>query len=273
MNQILRASIRTGTRIANLVPYGMSLVSGLEVYFAQLQGIGYVTSLKEETLAAMKTIHSPSPTIFDVGANRGDWTRNLLASLPQARIYAFEPSPTNIDKLEKMKDDRVTIVPTAVSNFEGTASLYTTHSGSESASLFNYRPPSTQPPVALDREKIQVTTLDTFVKQHQITSIDFMKMDLEGGEYAALEGAVETLGAGIIRALSFEFGQSNIFSKTYLNDFWFLLNKFSFGLNIIGPTGILIPIREYSSRYEVLRFSNLIAIHDSVKIRPTNYHR
>lgn len=274
MNRTLRASIRTAARIAALVPRGQSFVSGLEVYFSQVQGIGYVASMEEESRAAFQCIHSSAPIVFDVGANEGDWTRSLLQLVsPDAHIYAFDPSATNVDKLRQIADSRVTVVPTALGNFEGQAPLYTPFPGSGMGSLLNFRPTSTHDVAALDQETVQVTSLDSFVKKQGISSIEFMKMDLEGSEYAALEGGIETLRAGIVQALSFEFGQCNIASRTYLLDFWYLLNELSFTLNLIGPNGVLIPIRDYSPRYEVLRHSNFIAIRDPRGVRPTQYHR
>ena len=37
--------------------------------------------------------------------------------------------------------------------------------------------------------KISITSIDDFVENHQVKKIDFIKMDLEGGELRALKGA------------------------------------------------------------------------------------
>ena len=37
------------------------------------------------------------------------------------------------------------------------------------------------------------TTIDDFVRQREISRVDFIKMDIEGSEPAALEGAGETI--------------------------------------------------------------------------------
>lgn len=274
MNPALKASIRTTARVANLFPFGQSFVSGLEVYFAQVQGLGYVATMQEETHAALQCIHSPAPVVFDVGANQGDWTRSILAALPsQAHVYAFDPAPTNIERLGKISDSRVTVVPLALGKTQGEMTFYSPAPGSGCGSLFNFRPEETRPDEPLSEETVQVTTLDSFVKENGITVIDFMKMDLEGAEYSVLEGGMETLKAGIIRTFSFEFGQCNIASKTYLLNFWYLLNSLFFRLNLIGPNGTLVPIKEYSARYEVLRHSNFIAVYDPNGVPPTHFHR
>jgi FkbM family methyltransferase len=274
MNALLKASIRTTAKAAHLFPFGQSIVSDIEVYFSQVLGIGYVATMKEETRAALQCIHSTAPVVFDVGANKGDWTRDLLKEIPpQAHIYAFDPSSANIEVLRQIGDSRVSVIPLALGKSEGEMSFYSPFPGSGCGSLFNFRPESSHPIEPLAEEKVLVTTLDAFVKQQGIVCIDFMKMDLEGAELSVLEGGMETLKAGIVHAFSFEFGQCNIASKTYLLDFWYFLNGFSYRLYLIGPNGILVPIQDYSPRYEVLRHSNFIALHDPKGVPPTRFHR
>jgi precorrin-6B methylase 2 len=42
-----------------------------------------------------------TPTFLDVGANIGLMTLNVLASVPSARIHAFEPGPDQRSLLER----------------------------------------------------------------------------------------------------------------------------------------------------------------------------
>jgi hypothetical protein len=51
--------------------------------------------------------------------------------------------------------------------------------------------------VVLDRggrgPKVRLTTIDKLVAELKLPSVDFIKMDIEGAEMQALEGAVETV--------------------------------------------------------------------------------
>src|SRR5206468_1306134 len=42
---------------------------------------------------------SRSSVVFDVGANRGQWTLAVLAVNPQAQVHCFEPSSATFEKL------------------------------------------------------------------------------------------------------------------------------------------------------------------------------
>ena len=43
----------------------------------------------------------PDPVVFDVGANVGNYTAEVLAANSNAHVYAFEPHPKNIERLKE----------------------------------------------------------------------------------------------------------------------------------------------------------------------------
>jgi hypothetical protein len=109
--------------------------------------------------------------------------------------------------------------------------------------------------------EVAVVRLDDVIAELHLQTVDFVKMDIEGGELDALHGATTSLPAGAIRALSFEFGINNIDSRTFFRDFWDLLNPLSFSIFRIAPGGTLIHIREYREELEYFKIvSNYIAV-------------
>lgn len=51
-----------------------------------------------------------------------------------------------------------------------------------------------------DKTEVDVTTLDNFCENHGINHVDYLKIDVEGGEYDLLQGATSTLPrTGVIR--------------------------------------------------------------------------
>ena len=65
-------------------------------------------------------------TIFDVGANRGEYSIALSGLFPTARIYAFEPSPSTFKLLvnEVLDVSQIDAVNIGFGNENETASLY-----------------------------------------------------------------------------------------------------------------------------------------------------
>jgi len=73
-------------------------------------------------------------------------------------------------------------------------------------------------------EEVVVITMDNFCREHAIDRIDLLKLDVEGHELAALQGAAEMLARGTVRFVQFEFGGCNLDSRTNFRDFWELLS-------------------------------------------------
>ena len=110
-----------------------------------------------------------------------------------------------------------------------------------------------------ESETITLTSLDAFAAEAGLTRIDFLKLDIEGHELAALAGATRLLASGAIRALSFEFGGSNIDTRTYFRDFWLLLGAAGYQIERIVPGATPVPITRYHERLECFATTNFIA--------------
>jgi len=164
--------------------------------------------------------------VFDVGANIGSYTLKIKKQLGNVEVHAFEASKKTFGVLkENTKDEKnVILVNKAVSDQEGLATLFSDKENSGLASLFDRQLGALNIDFSL-REKVELTTLDTYCKENGIDRIDFLKMDIEGNEYKALIGAKAMLSQGRIGAIQIEFGGCNIDSKTFIRDFWYLLNE------------------------------------------------
>jgi FkbM family methyltransferase len=223
-------------------------------------------SLEPEVTAALHSIKSAGEhklVVFDVGTNKGDWTAEMLrqAGSRIEKIYQFEPSPHNIVLLKERyaNDPRVNLVPFAVSDKKGSAELFSDVPGSGIASLHKRNLEHFNISME-DHASVEMITIDDFILKENITRVDFMKMDIEGHELAALHGAKKALTDGIIRGLSFEFGGANIDSRTYFQDFWYFLTPLGYELFRILPNGSTKKIGKYSEMLEAFRTTNYIAV-------------
>jgi FkbM family methyltransferase len=196
--------------------------------------------------------------VFDVGANKGSYTKELSQFFPNSDIYCFEPSKATFAMLQSNVGN---IPGVHCCNFgfgkePSEVELYSDAEGSGIASLYDRR--LSHFGIALEaKEKITIRRIDEFCESEGIDHIDFLKLDIEGHELAALEGTGEMLNQGKIRFIQFEFGGCNIDSRTYFQDFWYLLSP-NYNISRIVADG-LYPIKRYSETLEIFRTINYLA--------------
>jgi FkbM family methyltransferase len=122
--------------------------------------------------------------VIDAGAWIGDFS--AYASIKGAKVYAFEPSKDNFKYLSKTQElnKNIHIIRKGLGDKPGVS--YITNITGNAAS--NH--------ITTDiagSEKIEMTTIDLFVSEHQLLRVDFIKADIEGYERYMLIGAKETL--------------------------------------------------------------------------------
>jgi FkbM family methyltransferase len=148
--------------------------------------------------------------ILDVGANSGQTTRQYRAIFPNAQIYCFEPQPDLCRQIEAQfqRDPKVSVYACAVGAAEGTANLYLNAKRATSSLLApdsNHLSPGYS--TMLKNEAVQavsVITIDAFATSKNLTHIDLLKMDIQGGEYEALLGAKDLLSQSCIDLIYLE---------------------------------------------------------------------
>ena len=149
------------------------------------------------TLLLLRRLLRPGATFVDVGANAGLYS--LLAARwigDSGRVHAFEPSAREFERLEQhlqVNDIRhVTAWRYAIGHREGSIDLRVAarpNAGHNTVgNSFAYSG------VAMAKiDRVAVTTLDAWAANEKVDRIDVVKMDIEGAEAAALDGAANVL--------------------------------------------------------------------------------
>jgi FkbM family methyltransferase len=168
--------------------------------------------------------------VLDVGANVGNYAREILSIAPDVSLHCFEPHPANLAKLRSSVESLgVQVVPCAVGSTNETMELfdYSDADGSSHASVYKevFEKIHRRPHVS---HTVDVVTIDGYVQRAGITRIALLKVDTEGHELAALVGAEGTLRGGRIDVVQFEFNEMNIASRTFLADFFAVLPDYRF---------------------------------------------
>jgi FkbM family methyltransferase len=138
----------------------------------------------------------PVRTILDVGANIGQTAEKYHRLFPAAAIYSFEPFEQAYSSLSAKFRDVPKVHPQqlAVADAVGKRRLFVNQ---ESVTNSLLPGAGAQTPVAqmtpVGATDVNVTTLDAFCAEKKIDSADILKMDIQGGELLALQGARELL--------------------------------------------------------------------------------
>ena len=232
-----------------------SAVQYCELGCCLLQGKGAGTGwdIELEARVASHFIRTQSPILMDVGANFGGWSTSMLRCFPDcSRLLMIEPQARCIQALNDIRFPPKEIIPAAVSDRSGDATLFSAQPGWGAASLFERRD-SFFSALPQSETAVSTTTLDAIIEGTGLSTIDFMKMDIEGGELFALKGAERSLERRVINALSFEFGSGNLNSRTFFRDFWDLLSSSGFVIYRILPGGRLFQVGKYYEDIEYFR--------------------
>lgn len=126
---------------------------------------------------------------FDVGAHTGYFTRLALRAMPDGVVVAFEPDTAWHDALRSLDGARVVLRTDAVGRADGTGTLVS--APGVCSRLEDAIPPTSAP--TTDDNTTSVRSLDSLVEHDEVPAPDVMKIDIEGSEVRALEGAATTL--------------------------------------------------------------------------------
>jgi FkbM family methyltransferase len=202
----------------------------------------------------------PGLKVFDVGANKGEWSLTALSVERNLEIFAFEPDPTvckeklvhNIGPYTKH------IFNLAISDLHGTAKFNSAVDENGGGSFYTC-------PVG-DRLKVihvPVATLDQICMLYRINHIDFLKIDAEGSELNILKGAKILFEIQGINAIQFEYGGDFQRAGISLKDTMLFLTERDFCVFRIIPEG-LMHISKWEGNMENFKYCNYFALRQSL---------
>ena len=162
-------------------------IEGEKMYLDKVDALSLsINGIHEKIITNLikKEIHS-GDVVLDIGAHIGYYTlqfANLVGST--GKVYAFEPEPKNFELLKKNvqinKHDNVVLIQKIVSDKDGIVEFFISKFDSIGNKLFKSNE-------AGSSIKIESTTLDEYFKDLK-KKIDFIKMDIQGGEGKAILG-------------------------------------------------------------------------------------
>ena len=130
-------------------------------------------------------------TVLDCGANVGVFTREALKNGARL-VVAIEPAPENIECLrrnfkQEIAAGRVILYEKGVWDKDDMLIMRVDPRNSAADSFVIQREG------AVETKQLPLTTIDKLVAELKLDRVDYIKMDIEGAEQRALQGARETL--------------------------------------------------------------------------------
>ena len=184
-----------------------------------------------------------------------------------SKIIMIEPSPSLNESLKNLQiaSFNVEFEAVAIGSNPAKLELFFDEEGSGFASL--YQRDIRHVGVEMNHSvEVPVLTLDDLALKHNLSAIDFLKLDLEGHELEALKGAKSLFQQNKIRAIAFEFGGCNIDSRTFFKDFYQLLvYEYGFTMYRLAPGRKLISMQSYNESLERFSWQNILACAPGVK--------
>lgn len=187
-------------------------------------------------------------TVFDVGANRGDWSLAVLKRFPKAEIHAFEIVPETHAKLAQALNGSAVANCFGLGAKEGTIAVNVTPGNSLVASTVDLGA-IRQPGQVIEAP---VRRIDTYCRDRGIAHLSFLKIDVEGAEHHVMDGL------GDIRPdlIQWEMGQANALTRVLLADYYDRLPGYAIG----KLTREGVAFKPYHPSLEGFGLSNWIAV-------------
>ena len=135
-----------------------------------------------------------SPLIFDIGANIGQTAKEYISIFKNPQIYCFEPDPSAFGILQELfkNNNKIKCNQLAISNQTEVADFFIMGENCGWNSMLPENPNSFTPK-SLTSIKVNTSTIDLFCENHRIDCIDILKLDIQGAELKALQGAQKML--------------------------------------------------------------------------------
>ncbi|MDX6767100.1 MAG: FkbM family methyltransferase [Candidatus Methylacidiphilales bacterium] len=142
-------------------------------------------------------------TLIDVGANKGQFTLAAQLAVPNVKVIAFEPLPSEAAMFRRNfdGDTRVRLLPLALAATQGRVTLHVTDRpdsssllalGSAAREAYGLKP---QQAIEVEQQR-----LDAVISAEDLVGTSLLKIDVQGAEAMVIDGA-----AGLLPSIDFVY--------------------------------------------------------------------
>jgi|TARA_B100002003_G_C14060579_1_gene510564 FkbM family methyltransferase len=149
----------------------------------------------------MKRVIKPDSNCIDIGCHKGEILDIIIKYAPKGKHYGFEPLPILFDRLIEKFKNRATILHYALSDKDGFSTFHHVKNAPAYSGIKKRKYDIDKPEI--EEIKVELNKLDDIIPSD--LKIDFIKIDVEGGEFGVLKGGIQLLKK-FKPIIIFEFG-------------------------------------------------------------------
>lgn len=195
-------------------------------------------------------------TVFDVGANVGEFTAEIQKLNPKINIHCFEPDTRAFFKLRRKfhSQKRVIVNHLALSDKSTQKEIYL---NKKIDSWTSFHPSPFKNRNDWKKSLVETMTLDEYCKNNQVSHINLLKIDAEGHDFFILLGAKNLLKKSQIDIIQFEYGDASKYARVFFYDFIKLFQSYGYKVYKVMPTHL--ERINYKAEMEKTSYANFIA--------------
>jgi FkbM family methyltransferase len=197
----------------------------------------------------MKKVVKPTSNCIDIGCHKGEMLDIMLKYAPQGKHFAFEPIPELFEKLKEKNSPKCEVFQMALSDKIGKTTFNYVKNAPAYSGIKKRKYAIKDPQIEM--LKVNVDLLDNVIPKD--IKIDFIKIDVEGGEFGVLKGAEEILKKSK-PVVVFEFGLgASEFYGTKPNDLYDFIESCGLKISLLKiwlKDGKPLEKEEFSGIYQ-----------------------
>jgi FkbM family methyltransferase len=224
-----------------------------EVAFSRLQGIAYDCPKRNGEYALIRAFKKELRRAFDIGANAGDWTAEVLAQTGgAASVLCVEADASNAAFIsERFRDHpNVQVRHAAASRGSGTASFQIGKGERSGAGRLVETAEN-------GTVEVSTVTLDSLAGRYPNEDIDLVKADIEGAEIDMLKGAGQSLRSQRFGAIQLEYNSTWIPLGRRMSELFDIAGDYGYSVLLATPIGF-VQIPRYAIGLEDYRMRNFV---------------
>lgn len=196
-------------------------------------------------------------SVFDIGANFGDWAQTTNSIGNNLEIHCFEIVPNIASQLARNLESNPNIIINTFGLSERNDEVEI-HFFPDS--LTESRIHSQRKNMRCEMIRGQIIRGDEYIGNNKINYIHLIKIDTEGHERFVISGLQNALDNEMIGVIQFEYGTTYLASRSQLGDIYEILTPKGFKIGRLFASGVLFKDYDFPHD-EHFRMGNYVAVH------------